>query len=113
MNSRESYDKLTSNGVNYIGTDTLEPFLINNDKDFPMSVECFPIFLDDLSECKMSDEHTLRDNEFYNIHYSSNIYKKSMDINETAIGEFRIMLLIFIFLILFVKELDKIILIVK
>ena len=89
MNSRESYDKLTSNGVNYIGTDTLEPFLINNDKDFPMSVECVPIFLDDLSECKMSNEHILRDNEFYNIHYSSNIYKKSMDINETAIGEFR------------------------
>ena len=89
MNSRESYDKLTSNGVNYIGTDTLEPFLINNDKDFPMSVECVPIFLDDLSECKMRNEHILRDNEFYNIHYSSNIYKKSMDINETAIGEFR------------------------
>ena len=89
MNSRESYDILTSNGVNYIGTDTLEPFLINNDKDFPMSVECVPIFLDDLSECKMSNEHILRDNEFYNIHYSSNIYKKSMDINETAIGEFR------------------------
>ena len=89
MNSRESYDKLTSNGVNYIGTDTLEPFLINNDKDFPMSVECVPIFLDDLSECKMSNEHILRDNELYNIHYSSNIYKKSMDINETAIGEFR------------------------
>ena len=89
MNSRESYDKLTSNGVNYIGTDTLEPFLINNDKDYPMSVECVPIFLDDLSECKMSNEHILRDNEFYNIHYSSNIYKKSMDINETAIGEFR------------------------
>ena len=89
MNSRESYDILTSNGVNYIGTDTLEPFLINNDKDYPMSVECVPIFLDDLSECKMSNEHILRDNEFYNIHYSSNIYKKSMDINETAIGEFR------------------------
>jgi hypothetical protein len=89
MNSRESYDKLTSNGVNYIGTDTLEPFLINNDKDYSMSVECVPIFLDDLSECKMSNEHILRDNEFYNIHYSSNIYKKSMDINETAIGEFR------------------------
>ena len=54
-----------------------------------MRVQCVPIFLDDLSECKMYDEHILRDNEFYNIHYSLNIYNKSMDINETAIGEFR------------------------
>ena len=46
-------------------------------------------FMDDLSECKMGNEHILRDNEFYNIHYSTNIYNKSLDINETAIGEFR------------------------
>ena len=88
-NSKEFSDRLVSFGVNYITTTNLEPFLIHNDKDFPMRVQCVPIFMDDLSECKMGDEHVLRDNEFYNIHYSTNIYNKSMDINETAIGEFR------------------------
>ena len=88
-NSKEFSDRLVSFGVNYITTTNLEPFLIHNDKDFPMRVQCVPIFMDDLSECKMGDEHVLRDNEFYNIHYSTNIYNKSMDIIETAIGEFR------------------------
>ena len=64
MNSKESLNILTSYGVNYIGTKTLEPFLVNNDKDFPLRVKCAPIFLDDLSECKMNDEHILRDNDF-------------------------------------------------
>ena len=89
VDSKDFSDKLVKYGVNYLGTKNLEPFLIHNDKDFPMRVECVPIFLDDLSECKMYNEHVLRDNEFYNIHYSTNIYKKSVDINETAIGEFR------------------------
>ena len=89
INSKEFSVRLTSFGVNYIPTTNLEPFLIHNDKDFPMRVKCEPIFMDDLSECKMGNEHILRDNEFYNIHYSTNIYNKSLDINETAIGEFR------------------------
>ena len=55
----------------------------------PYIVKCVPIFLDDLSECKMGKEIVLRDNEKYNIHYSLNIYNKSEDINETALGEFR------------------------
>ena len=87
--SKEFSDKLLLYGINFIGTKYLEPFLIYNEKEYPMRVQCVPIFLDDLSECKMYDEHILRDNEFYNIHYSLNIYNKSMDINETAIGEFR------------------------
>ena len=87
--SKEYSDKLLLYGINYIGTKYLEPFLIFNEKEYPMRVQCVPIFMDDLSECKMYDEHVLRDNEFYNIHYSLNIYNKSMDINETAIGEFR------------------------
>ena len=37
----------------------------------------------------MGKEIRLRDNEKYNIHYSLNIYNKSEEINETAIGEFR------------------------
>ena len=89
IDTKEFLDKLVSHGVNYISTKSLEPFLIHNDKDFPMRVQCVPIFMDDLSDCKMYDEHVLRDNEFYNIYYSNNIYNKSMDINETANGEFR------------------------
>ena len=87
--TKELSDKLLLNGINYIGTKYLEPFLIYNEKEYPMSVKCVSIFMDDLSECKMNDEHVLRDNEFYNIHYSFNIYNRSLDINETAIGEFR------------------------
>ena len=89
IDTQEFSDYLVAYGVNYINTKNLEPFLIHNNKDFPMRVECVPIFMDDLSECKLSEKHILRDNELYNIHYSTNIYNKSMDINETAIGDFR------------------------
>ena len=82
-------DKLHSWGVNYISTNKIHPFLMENEKEEPFRVKCLNIFLDDLAECKMGPEIILRDNEFYNIHYSLNIYNKSEDINETAIGEFR------------------------
>ena len=82
-------DQFQSWGVKYITTNTLDPFLINNIYDEPYMVKCVPIFLDDLSECKMGQDIILRDNEKYNIHYSLNIYNKSEDINETEIGEFR------------------------
>ena len=85
----ESVEQFQSWGVNYITTHILHPFLINNILDEPYRVKCIPIFLDDLSECKMGKDIILRDNEKYNIHYSLNIYKKSEDINETEIGEFR------------------------
>jgi hypothetical protein len=67
----------------------LPTFLIKNEYDVPIRVKCLNIFLDDLAECKMGKEIRLRDNEKYNIHYSLNIYNKSEEINETAIGEFR------------------------
>lgn len=89
VNDKELLDQLQSLGVNYITTHTLDPFLINNIYDEPYMVKCVPIFLDDLSECKMGKDIILRDNEKYNIHYSLNIYNKSEDINETEIGEFR------------------------
>ena len=85
----ELADKLQSWGVNYISTNNLHPFLIQNEKEEPYRVKCLNIFLDDLAECKMGPEIILRDNEFYNVFYSLNIYNKSEDINETAIGEFR------------------------
>ena len=89
VNNEELANKLQLWGVNYITTNNLPPFLIQNEKDEPFRVKCVPIFLDDLSECKMGNDIILRDNEYYNIHYSLNIYNKSEDINETAIGEFR------------------------
>lgn len=89
VDNTESADKLLSLGVNYIVTNNIHPFLINNEKEEPFRVKCVNIFLDDLAECKMGPEIILRDNEFYNIFYSLNIYNKSEDINETAIGEFR------------------------
>ena len=89
VNNIKLADKLQSWGVNYLTTNALEPFLIKNDKEEPYVVKCLNIFLDDLAECKMGPEIILRDNQFYNIHYSLNIYNISEDINETAIGEFR------------------------
>ena len=89
VDNEEMSSKLQLWGVNYMATNNLAPFLIQNEKDEPIRVKCVPIFLDDLSECKMGPEIILRDNEKYNIHYSLNIYNKSEDINETAIGEFR------------------------
>jgi glycerophosphoryl diester phosphodiesterase len=89
VDNTELTDKYLSWGVNYISTNNIHPFLINNEKEEPFRVKCLNIFLDDLAECKMGPEIILRDNEFYNIFYSLNIYNKSEDINETAIGEFR------------------------
>jgi glycerophosphoryl diester phosphodiesterase len=89
VDNTELTDKYLSWGVNYISTNNIHPFLINNEKEEPFRVKCVNIFLDDLAECKMGPEIILRDNEFYNIFYSLNIYNKSEDINETAIGEFR------------------------
>jgi glycerophosphoryl diester phosphodiesterase len=88
----DNYDlakKLQKMGANYLTTNNLPPFLIKNEYDVPFRVKCLNIFLDDLAECKMGKEIRLRDNEKYNIHYSLNIYNKSEEINETAIGEFR------------------------
>ena len=82
-------ENLQELGVNYLTTKNLPTFLIKNEYDVPIRVKCLNIFLDDLAECKMGKEIRLRDNEKYNIHYSLNIYNKSEEINETAIGEFR------------------------
>ena len=85
----ELLKQLQSFGIYYMTTHNLSPFLINNIYGEPYMVKCVPIFLDDLSECKMGKDIILRDNEKYNIHYSLNIYNKFEDINLTEIGEFR------------------------
>ena len=80
--------KMTSSGVDYIKTTNLMPFTIENEKEAPIIVRCTPVD-DDRSECDIEDDVYLKDNEFYNIYYSENIYNVSLDINEEPIGEFQ------------------------
>ena len=79
--------KYQSWGVNYITTKSIPSFLIENDKEEPILVRCNPVD-DEHSECEIEDEVILKDNEWYNIYYSNNIYNVSQDINEEPIGDF-------------------------
>ena len=88
VEDQELVEKIGSWGANYITTSS-HPFLIQNEYELPIAVKCVPIFLDDLSECKMGDDIVLKDNEIYNIYYSKNIYEKYKELNATPIGEFR------------------------
>ena len=79
--------KYQSWGVNYITTKSIPSFLIENDKEEPIIVRCNPVD-DEHSECEIEDDIILKDNEWYNIYYSKNIYNISQDIDEDPIGEF-------------------------
>ena len=82
--------KMQSLGVNYISTNKLDPFLIQNEKEDPIIVRCSPSVEDIFnSECEIDENVRLIDNEIYNIYYSDNIYNISEDINELPIGEFK------------------------
>ena len=82
--------KIQSLGVNYISTNKLDPFLIQNEKENPIIVRCSPSVEDVFnSECEIDENIRLIDNEIYNIYYSDNIYNISEDINELPIGEFK------------------------
>ena len=50
----EMAKKYQSWGVNYIGTDTLPPFLVQNELEEPKILRCFPID-DDTSECDIDE----------------------------------------------------------
>ena len=56
--------------------------------EVPVPVRCVPVDIDH-SECEIDDDVMLKDNEWYNIYYSENIYNISMDINEESLGEFQ------------------------
>jgi len=84
----ECAQKLFSSGVNFITTKKLHPFLIKNEKQDPVIVRCSPID-DDSSECDIDDDLALKDNEFYNIYYTDNIYNLSSNINNEPIGDFQ------------------------
>ena len=88
VEERNYAQKLQSWGVNYITTNSLPSFIIENDKEVPIIVRCVPVD-DEHSECEIDDDFILKDNEWYNIYYSENIYNLSQDINTEPIGEFQ------------------------
>lgn len=82
--------KVVSWGVNFICTNTLHPFLIQNEKEEPIIAICTRSDTDEtVSECEIDDNINLIDNEIYSIYYSNNIYNTSEDIVDEPIGEFK------------------------
>ena len=88
IDDRMLIKKLLSWGVDYLKTDEFHPFLMENEMEDPIPVRCAPVD-GDHSECEIDDDFMLKDNEWYNIYYSENIYNISMDINEEPLGEFQ------------------------
>ena len=79
--------KLQSWGVNYITTNKLYPFLIENEYEESILLKCTQF--DILVDCRLGPEVKLIDNEIYNIYYSENIYDIYKNINDQPIGEFK------------------------
>ena len=84
----EFANKIQQWGVNYITTNKLHPFLITNTKEVPIIVRCSPVD-HDTTECDIDDDILLKDNEFYNIYYTEDIYNLYENINKVPIGEFQ------------------------
>ena len=83
-------NKLVSWGVSFINTNKLHPFLMKNEKEEPIIANCTLSENDEeTSDCEISENYNLIDNEEYNIYYSNNIYNLSEDIVETPIGKFK------------------------
>ena len=80
-------NKMFSTGVNFIKTNKLEPFLVENDYEEPIPLKCTQF--DVLVDCRLGQEVKLYDNAVYNIYYTTNIYKLFEDINGKPIGEFK------------------------
>ena len=80
-------ENLQSWGVNYISTNKIHPFFIQNEKEDPILLKCTQF--DVLADCRLGPEVKLIDNEVYKIYYSKNIYKKSEDLVDDPIGEFK------------------------
>ena len=76
-------------GVNFITTQYLHPFMINNEKEDPIKIKCLINNSYNFSECKLNKNIELKDNEIYKIYYSDNIYNLSENINEIPIGKFK------------------------
>ena len=78
---------LFSLGVNFIKTNKLEPFLVDNEYEEPILLRCTQF--DVLVDCRLGQEVKLYDNAVYNIYYTTNIYKLFEDINDKPIAEFK------------------------
>ena len=89
INNLEFANKVLKWGVNYITTQYLHPFMISNEKEEPIKLECSSNDFNNYSECKLDRNIELIDNEIYNIYYSENIYNLSENINEIPIGKFK------------------------
>ena len=74
-------------GVNYITTNKLHPFLIENEYEDTILLKCTQF--DILADCRLDPEVQLIDNEIYNIYYSENIYNINKNITDQPIGEFK------------------------
>ena len=79
--------KMFEMGVNFISTNKLEPFLVENEYEEPIPLKCTQF--DVLVDCRLGQEVKLYDNAVYNIYYTTNIYKLFEDINDKPIGEFK------------------------
>ena len=89
VNDIKFAEKLFSWGVNFITTQYLNPFQLKNEKEEPIKIKCNYLFLKNYSICIIEKDTYLKDNEFYNIYYSDNIYNLYEDININPIGEFK------------------------
>ena len=78
---------LLSWGVNFITTNKLHPFFINNEYEIPILIKCTQF--DVLADCRLGPEVKIKDNEIYNIYYSTNIYNLYDNIVDEPIGEFK------------------------
>ena len=88
VDSLELANDLQLKGVNFITTNQLDPFLIRNEYEEPILLKCTQF--DNLVDCRLGPEVQLKDNEVYNIYYSSNIYKLYDNIHDDVpIGEFK------------------------
>ena len=79
--------KMFSMGVNFITTNKLEPFLVENEYEEPILLKCTQF--DVLVDCRLGQEVKLYDNTVYNIYYTTNIYKLFEDIVDKPIAEFK------------------------
>ena len=79
--------KMFSMGVNFISTNKIEPFYVENEYEEPIPLKCTQF--DVLVDCRLGQEVKLYDNAIYNIYYTKNIYKLFEDIVDKPISELR------------------------
>lgn len=87
VNNLEHANELQNWGVNFITTNKIHPFLMDNEYEEPILLKCTQF--DILVDCRLGPEVNLIDNEIYSIYYSKNIYDINTDIIDKPIGEFK------------------------